>query len=93
MDVCSRSIGVNIDSRAPVKKLGNKCSHEGSSPPSLRKKVLKALEKPQRSMVISAWDSFGDVSKHVKILERDVKLMIHQTIKPKKPKTDKQIIL
>ena len=32
----------------------------------------KALEKPQRSMVISAWDSFGDVSKHVKILERDV---------------------
>ena len=89
MDVCSRSIGVNIDSRAPVKKLGNKCS----SPPSLRKKVMKALEKPHRSMVIIARDSFGDVSKHVKILERDIKLITHQTIKPKKPKTDKQVIL
>ena len=44
-------------------------------------------------MVINAWDSFGDVSKNVKILERDVKLIIHQTIKPKKPRTDKQVIL
>ena len=44
-------------------------------------------------MVISAWDSFGDVSKNVKILEWDVKLIIHQTIKPKKPKKDKQMIL